>query len=135
MNKLIAGAALGAMLLGAVPSQASADPLTPTVEGQGYFDSQGIPDSNTVVVEWGCAAATTGLPVGAVPQGTTVTCHFLVGGVEVDRSWNTSPGAAAATAPQWYIGQADRMQVCWEAGTTFSNGATATDTTLPNCVG
>jgi len=118
MKTLIAGAALGALLLGAVPTPAQAEA---TVDGNADYHVVQIPNGNDARIFWSCQAV-----ASERVAGTSVTCTLFVGGEFVAEVANATEGMATATAnvtPH----EVGAVQVCWEATALRLDGTLATD--------
>lgn len=122
MKRLLTGAVLGALALGAIPISASADPLDPVVEGTAAFQVVGVPNSNATRIAWACEAHADGPAIG-----TAVTCILKLDGEEIDRTARAllGPAAVAGDVTEARYGT---VEVCWEALALLPNGELLTDT-------
>lgn len=128
MKKLIALVGLGLTALAGMPlALAHADPLSPSVEGNGYMQGGMVENQATVV--WGCTA----LATGGRATATEVTCELWKHDQILHTETVSGVGNAAATVPRVHSGGIGGLRVCWKAEAKFDNGVDVEDKTLPNC--
>jgi hypothetical protein len=129
MKKLLVIAGLGLLSLGGLPWAAQADPLTPTVEGDGYIT--GTMTDNRLDAAWGCTALTT----GARASATEVTCTLerLDGTVIASETRALEGNASATAAVTEDVSLDGGLRICWKAEAKLTDGTEITDDTLPNC--